>query len=156
VSGKKPLLYLDACCYNRPFDASTEERVAREAEAVLCILKGVVMGEFELLSSEALSQELGRIKESEKRQRCLSMAASATRHSTIDAAVTEEARAFALLGMGRLDALHLSLALKSRADVLLTTDDRFLRRARAACEHRSILVANPLAWLENRKDRADS
>ena len=32
-------LYLDNCCYNRPFDDQSQERVHLESEAVLIILK---------------------------------------------------------------------------------------------------------------------
>jgi hypothetical protein len=31
-------IYLDTCCLNRPFDDRSQERVRREAEAVLTVL----------------------------------------------------------------------------------------------------------------------
>lgn len=33
------IVYLDNCCYNRPFDDQTQERVHLESEAILTILK---------------------------------------------------------------------------------------------------------------------
>ncbi len=32
-------IYLDNCCYNRPFDDQTQERIHLESEAILTILK---------------------------------------------------------------------------------------------------------------------
>ena len=34
----KMKLYLDTCCYNRPFDDQTQERIHLESEAILTIL----------------------------------------------------------------------------------------------------------------------
>jgi hypothetical protein len=31
-------LYLDSCCYNRPYDDQTQERIHLEGEAVLAII----------------------------------------------------------------------------------------------------------------------
>ena len=35
-------LYLDNCCYNRPFDDQTHDRIHIESEAVLAALKGAL------------------------------------------------------------------------------------------------------------------
>lgn len=32
-------LYLDNCCYNRPFDDQTQDRIHLESEAVLALLR---------------------------------------------------------------------------------------------------------------------
>jgi len=34
-------LYLDTCCYNRPFDDQAQERIHIESEAVLIIIERV-------------------------------------------------------------------------------------------------------------------
>lgn len=51
------------------------------------------------------------------------------------------------LGFRTYDALHLGCAEEGSADVLLTTDDRFLRQAE---KHGNVLkarVENPVLWL---------
>jgi hypothetical protein len=32
-------IYLDNCCYNRPFDDQTQERIHLESEAILTVLQ---------------------------------------------------------------------------------------------------------------------
>ena len=52
------------------------------------------------------------------------------------------------LGFKPLDALHIACAETAGADVLLTTDDRLLRRAERQAGDLDVAVANPLRWLE--------
>ncbi len=49
-------------------------------------------------------------------------------------------------GFKRFDALHLACAEK-KADILLTTDDRFLRKANIHQDKLDVTVANPIIWL---------
>lgn len=46
-------MYLDVCCFKRPFDDATLDRVRKEAEAVAAILDAVKAGTFELVRSPA-------------------------------------------------------------------------------------------------------
>jgi predicted nucleic acid-binding protein len=50
-------------------------------------------------------------------------------------------------GFAVFDALHLSCAEAGQADVLLTTDDRFLRRAERLENMLQVKVVNPVRWL---------
>ena len=49
------LLYLDANCFNRPFDDQTQKRIRQQAEAVLHVLQRILDGEHELVWSSALT-----------------------------------------------------------------------------------------------------
>ena len=53
-------IYLDVCCYKRPFDSQTQERVRLETEAVLTILNRIEAGALKLVSSEAVRYEVFR------------------------------------------------------------------------------------------------
>lgn len=55
-----------------------------------------------------------------------------------------------LAGFSTFDALHVAAAERGRADVLLTTDDRFTRRAARHAGAIGVPVENPLAWLGRR------
>ena len=52
------LLYLDSCCFNRPFDDLSQIRVRLEAEAVEWILEESRSGRFTIVTSDYLSLEL--------------------------------------------------------------------------------------------------
>jgi hypothetical protein len=60
----------------------------------------------------------------------------------------ERARALEALGYGAFDALHLACAEQAAVDVLLTTDDRFIKQALRSLGNPTIQVSNPLKWLQ--------
>jgi hypothetical protein len=62
--------------------------------------------------------------------------------------VFRRARVLIANGLTAADAVHLSAAEFACADVLLTCDDRFLRRAIAISEQLHTRVANPIDWLK--------
>ena len=47
-----------------------------------------------------------------------------------------------------LDALHIAYAESGGADILLTTDDRMLRRAKHFRSQLRVRIENPYTWLE--------
>jgi hypothetical protein len=53
-------IYLDVCCFNRPFDNQTQERIRLEAEAILLILKRFELGEWQWISSETMDFEIAQ------------------------------------------------------------------------------------------------
>lgn len=62
-------IYLDVCCFNRPFDDQSQSRVRIEAEAVLAILERCEAGEWNILISEMVEIEIAQIADSDRRQR---------------------------------------------------------------------------------------
>jgi hypothetical protein len=60
-------IYLDACCLSRLTDDQSQARIREEAEAVEQLLAGVRRRTFELLSSEALEDEVRRNPSMERR-----------------------------------------------------------------------------------------
>src|SRR5438552_14675416 len=49
-------------------------------------------------------------------------------------------------GYGVFDALHLACAEAARVDVMLTTDDSFVRKASRGDGRPRVAVRNPLSW----------
>lgn len=60
-------VYLDACCLSRLTDDQSQARIREEAEAVEQVLAGIRRGTFELLSREALEDEVRRNPSMERR-----------------------------------------------------------------------------------------
>ena len=66
---------------------------------------------------------------------------------TLDDLAIQRANELEAVGYGAFDALHLSTAEAGNAEVLLTTDDRFIKRAARAVGSPRIRVLNPVEWL---------
>jgi hypothetical protein len=52
------------------------------------------------------------------------------------------------LGYGAFDALHLACAEQATVDVLLTTDDRFIKQVARRLGKPTIRVLNPVNWMQ--------
>ena len=62
-------VYLDVCCWNRPFDDQTQTRIHLEAEAVLAIVSEVERRRWTLVSSEVVDMEIDTIRSIQRRDR---------------------------------------------------------------------------------------
>ncbi len=140
-------IYLDVCCLNRPFDRWQQERIRLEGEAVLSILERVCRGEWQLIASDAIASELAKMQNLEKLQMIQPFLTFASTFVEIDDTINSRSQALENLGFGLYDAFHIACAEVVRADVLLTTDDRLLRRANRDTVCLQISVQNPVVWL---------
>lgn len=140
-------IYLDACCLNRPFDDQTQARIRLEAEAVLLILAQCEAGNWEWIGSEVLDWEIGKIPDPERLRRVRSLIAHAHRSVPIGPSEVARAQEMEAWGIAAYDALHLACAESGGADVMLTTDDRLMKRFAARATELRVRVANPLTWL---------
>ncbi|HST57623.1 MAG TPA: PIN domain-containing protein [Longimicrobium sp.] len=143
------LIYLDNCCFSRPFDDQTQDRIRLESEAVLLILGHVVRGEWELVRSEAIDLEVAGLRDVERRRRVEVLVSAGTYHVSVGEDQLRRGTKLESLGFGAYDALHIACAEAAVADVLLTTDDRFVRRARRLHNELGVPVMNPLTWLRS-------
>lgn len=140
-------MYLDACCLNRPFDDQSQERVRLEAEAVTLFIRLVDAREHEWATSEAVEDELGRMPSEERRVCVLALLKHATDRLHVSQVAWELARGYLGQGIRAMDALHLAVAETGRCDILLTTDDPFLRKAARLQPRPRVRVANPAKWI---------
>jgi predicted nucleic acid-binding protein len=143
----KNRIYLDTCCYNRPYDDQAQERVHLEGEAVLAIINKRERNRYEIIGSPALDYEMERIRNIDKREKVKNFYAQ-TINIRVDYNIAIRKRVEELSGQTTIrtfDLFHLSFAENAEADVLLTTDAKFEK----ACSklHVKILVMNPLAFL---------
>jgi predicted nucleic acid-binding protein len=138
-------LYIDLSCFNRPFDDQGQERIRRETEAILAILRRVVEGNDTLIWSWVLSFENDKHPKPDRRHEI----AVWERRSEGSIAITEDlekrAPQIAERGIPALDAAHLASA-EQGAEVVLTCDDVILRRGPRL--GLSLRVLNPVAYLD--------
>src|SRR5947207_14971153 len=125
------MVYLDLCCFKRPFDDASVERIRREAEAVAAILDMAQGGTFQLVRSPAHDFENERNPREDHRLATRLWLEAAAMPVMASPAAAARARELAALGFGPLDALHLAFAEESAARWFVTTDDRLLKPAAA-------------------------
>ena len=140
-------IYMDVCCFNRPYDDETQDRIRFEAEAVRTILSYCEERGWTLVGSFAIHLEISRTPDKEKRQKLTAFLQMISEQVTSDNKVDRRAMELKEIGFRTFDALHIALAEKADADVFLTTDDRLLKRAMRCDSNIKVPVANPMKWL---------
>lgn len=140
-------LYLDNCCYNRPFDDQTQERIHLESEAILTIFQRGQEGIYKIVGSSILELEMERMKDVVKKQRVKDLYKVAVIHVYYTEEIKKRSQEIMKLSKIRtFDSLHLAAAEEVKADVMLTTDDKLERMAEKL--ELKVRVMNPLkfAW----------
>jgi predicted nucleic acid-binding protein len=147
-------IYLDACAVNRLTDDQGQPRIREEAEAIEFILRRMRDGAIEWISSEALVDEINRNPQLERRLENSVLLKLANETIELDQDIVRRAKELEAAGYGVFDALHLASAESAEADVLLTTDDGFTRKASRGDGRPRIPVSNPVSWIKgHRRDQ---
>lgn len=123
-------LFLDVCCFQRPFDDPAQLRIRLESEAVLAVIAHCRAGGCDLLSSESLEYEVGLNPHPDRRLHTEAVLAEAAEVVATSEGVERRAAELVAAGLRPFDALHLASAAAGRADYFCTCDDQLLRRGR--------------------------
>ena len=122
-------IYLDNCCYNRPFDDQSQLKIKIETEAKLYIQQEILNGSFELVWSHILEHE-NDMNPFDMRKTTISDWRTI---ASICVEENEEILVFAesLLpaGIQPKDALHISCARYSKCDYFITTDKKLINKS---------------------------
>lgn len=141
-------IYLDLCCFNRPYDDQSQSRIRIETEAKIVIQQKLKNAECEFLWSSILDFECAMNPFEEHRIAILNWRNIAFGIVMIDQSVLEQARYLITCGVGNFDALHVACSIAGKADVFVTTDDHLLKRLRVAGGVVALLPQDALAFLE--------
>jgi predicted nucleic acid-binding protein len=141
-------IYLDVCCFNRPFDDCRQDRIRLESEAVKAIVQRIERGLWEGVSSPVILYEISKMSDKDRAIEVGLMVAKMRVAVKLTNVVHQRALAIEALGFSGVDALHLACAEFGKADVFLTTDDRLQKRAVRHQHNIKIEVDNPLRWFE--------
>ena len=143
-------IYLDLCCFNRPYDDQGQTRIRLETEAKLVLQQKIKDKSCELVWSAILDYENWRNPFKERllairqwRQLAISMVMA-------DTSVVARARTIMAIGITSYDALHVASAIAGEANVFVTTDDKLLKHLRrmSDLELRAAPPGEALAILE--------
>lgn len=140
-------IYLDVCCLNRPLDDQRQERIRLESEAVLLILELCVRGRYDWVAGEVIEEEVQRNPDEYKRAMVMGLLSTAPVRALVTPDMVALARSLVAFGLREIDTLHLAAAQSERCEVLLTTDDDFLRRAKRLGDRIDTRVENPTRWI---------
>lgn len=123
-------VYLDNCCYNRPYDDQTQLRISLESQAKLHVQKMIRNDRLELVASYMLTFENEQNRYEAKRkaiQQFLEAYTSVYVGSEYHDQVETIAQQIQSTGVKTADAIHTACAIIAQCDYLLTTDDRLLK-----------------------------
>lgn len=123
-------IYLDNCCYNRPYDDQLQMRIHLDTEAKLHIQDMVKNNELELVTSYMLDYENAKNRFWHKRQ-AISEFLNENEAYYVSQDRNEEAIQIAeeikKTGAKNADALHVACAILAKSNYFITTDDRLLK-----------------------------
>lgn len=138
-------IYLDICCFNRPFDDQSNLRIRLETEAKLRVQEEICSGSFELVWSYIMDYENSKNPFRERKEQI----ALWSTYSVIDIKENEEVLRIARMlndkYLKKLDSLHIACAIVSRADYFLTTDDGILKKAMHVDD---IKITDPIGFIK--------
>jgi hypothetical protein len=136
-------VYLDNCCYNRPFDEQAQLRVVLETLAKLNIQQQMRDGVLEYAWSSVLDFEISKSRFLDRSLQIMPWAKGAVINVQIDDSIRFRAKEFEANGLKAMDALHVACAEAAECDWFFTTDRGILKKARNLI---SMRVANPVEF----------
>jgi predicted nucleic acid-binding protein len=133
-------VYIDSSSWNRLYDDHSQDRIRKEAKSVEDIINLIKSGDIRLIFSQALQEEMSRHPD-------IAYNAAHLAQEFVPRTPEVNYRGVQLhnKGLGPYDALHVASAEQGGADVLLTSDDRMIRKARSLGVH--VRLENPMDWL---------
>ncbi len=122
------IIYLDNCCFNRPFDDQSKLRIKLETEAKLQIQMDVRSKSYELVWSYILDYENSKNPFHERRDQIAKWKAYSVIDIEENSEILRTARIINHQGIKKFDSLHIACALKAKAHYFITTDDGVLKK----------------------------
>ncbi len=138
-------VYLDNCCYNRPYDDQTQLRISLETQAKLFVQEQIKNNTIELATSYILLYENSENPYEMRKKSILEFIQSnSSVHIDFDRAeeVALKADEIMTTGVKMKDAYHVACAILSASDYFLTTDKRLLKY-----ETSEIAMMNPIDFI---------
>lgn len=143
------LIYLDNCCFNRPYDDQSHYRVNLETQAKLYVQEQILDKKHSLVWSYILQFENDQNPHVAHKYEILKWKKLAQVLVPPTDEIVVDAKNYQALGLKAKDALHCACAIHAKADVFLTTDKQLISKAR---EIKGLKVINPLHFIEIEED----
>lgn len=138
------LIYLDTCCFNRPFDDQSQLLIRLQTEAKLYVQDAIRQGTFSLAWSASMDLENAANPDIERREVIAAWRSLAAVDVDTRPDVEALAEELALLGIKPMDALHIASAIVAGAAWFLTTDKALLRKLK---NEPRLRIADPVDFI---------
>jgi len=144
LEGYHMRIYLDNCCYNRPFDDQSQIRVALESQAKLYIQRLIVEGKISLVVSYVSRFENVANPHVTRKNAINDFFRNAKFYVDYSYAesVEKNARGIMESGVKEKDALHIACAIEGKCEYFLTTDGPVLKYLSP-----QLKICNPIDFL---------
>jgi predicted nucleic acid-binding protein len=125
------LVYLDNCCYNRPFDSQQQFSVKNETNAKLFIQQLLRLKSLRLCSSFVLVDEITADNDEIKINSILDFIANCSDGVYVSekelVIIKEKSEQIVSTGVKDMDAVHVACAIFAHCDYFITVDKRLLK-----------------------------
>ena len=139
-------VYLDNCCYNRILDDRRDSKIYYERNSIMIILELAEKSAIEIIGSEMLVKEMSETKDNYRKSILQMLYELCSREVKVDSAILDRAEDIRhSSNIKYKDSIHLACAEAAKADVLLTTDIKFMNNSN--CIKTYTKVMNPNQWL---------
>lgn len=145
-------VYLDNCCFNRPFDDQTPLSIRLETEAKLYVQDQIKSGALSLGWSYILDYENNANPCEERRAEIQRWEKLADCSAVESPEIIDLMEKFVEIGLKPLDALHVASAVFLECEVFLTVDKGILRKSLMM---EDIKIMSPIDFLMEREAEND-
>ncbi len=138
-------LYLDNCCFNRPFDDQSQLKIYLETQAKLAIQEKILAGEYQLIWSYILSYENAQNPNKITKNEIGKWKGFSSLQIEESPLIIEYAKNLIKSNISIKDALHVACAVVAKADYFITTDRKLLNKL---ANSKQIRVITPITFIE--------
>jgi predicted nucleic acid-binding protein len=142
-------IYLDNCCFNRPFDDQSQLRIRLETESKLHIQEKILQKKFKLAWSYMLDFENDANPFEQRKSSIKKWKQCAAESTKQTEEILNKAYFFGKQGIKSKDSLHLACAISLNCEYFLTTDDQLLKKTSSLQE---ITVMNPISFIMGKNE----
>jgi len=142
MENDKTRIYLDNCCFNRPYDDQQHPIIKLETEAKLYIQYEALLGNLSLVWSFILHYENNDNPFTDRKNQIGLWENVADCIIAYKESIYEKAQLVMELGVKTKDALHIASAIAADVDYFITTDKKLLNKDIAG-----IIIINPIDFL---------
>lgn len=139
-------IYLDNCCFNRPYDDQDSIIIRLETDAKLYIQEKIKNGEYELVWSYMLDYENKFNPDKGKKKLIEEWKNLCNTDVEENKEIISDIEKYGIYGK---DAVHLSCAVSAKAVFFITTDYRLIRK----CKNINLIrVINPVDFIRYKEE----